>query len=115
MPRLRKKHLPHRVILTPFEGDTAEGDAWGTPIRDVPAYAEQKTSLRVDRRSTSPTSGQEITSRTTVVLMPEHDVAPRTKVTVFQGTPRERTSEVVDSALGMYNASTPNHVELYLE
>lgn len=115
MPRLRSKHLPHRVTLTPFEGDGAEGDIWGEPQTDVPAYAEQKTHLRVDRRSTSPTSGQEITSSTTVVLLPEHDVPPRTKVTVWAGTPRERTSEVIDSALGMYNASTPNHVELYLE
>lgn len=115
MPRLRRKHLPHRVTVTPFLGDTAEGDAWGAPIPDVPAYVEQTTSLRVDRRSTSPTSGQEITSTTTVILLPEHDYPPRTKVTVWEGTPRERTSEAIDSALGMYNARTPNHVELYLE
>lgn len=115
MPRLRKKHLPHRVTITPFLGDQAEGDAWGTPIPDVPAYAEQKTRLRVDRRTTSPTAGQEITSTTTVVLLPEHDYPPRTRITVWPGTPRERTSEVIDSALGMYNTRTPNHVELYAE
>lgn len=113
--RLRKKHLPHRVTLTPFLGDGAEGDLWGTPTPDVPAVVEQKTRLRVDRRSTSPTSGQEITSTTTVVLLPEHDVLPRTKVTVWPGTPRERTSEVIDSALGMYDQRTPNHIELALE
>lgn len=115
MPRLRAKHLPHRVTITPYLGDTAEGDAWGTPIPDVPAYVEQKTHLRVDRRSTSPTVGQEITSTATVVLLPEHDVLPRAKVTVFAGTPRQRTSEVIGSDLGMYNARTPNHVEAYLE
>ncbi|GAA1915296.1 hypothetical protein GCM10009775_04670 [Microbacterium aoyamense] len=115
MPRLRRKHLPHRVTVTPFLGDGAEGDLWGAPIPDVPAYAEQKSRLKVDRRSTSATSGQEITSSTTVVLLPEHDLRPRTKVTVWKGTPRERTSEVIDSALGMYNHRTPNHVELYLE
>lgn len=115
MPRLRKKHLPHRVIVTPFGGDGPEGDIWGDPIPDLPAYAEQKTTLKVDRRSTSPTAGQEIVSRTTVVLLPEHDYPPRTRVTVFAGTARERTSEVIDSALGMYNTRTPNHVELYLE
>jgi hypothetical protein len=48
-------------------------------------------------------------------LLPEHDYPPRTKVTVFKGTTRERTSEVIDSALGMYDQRTPNHVELYLE
>jgi hypothetical protein len=115
MAQLRARHLPHRVIVQPFEGDTAEGDSWGDPVEDIPAYAEQKTSLKVDRRSTSPTAGQQITSTTTVVLLPQHDYLPRTRVTVFAGTPRERTSEVIDSALGMYNSRTPNHVELYLE
>ncbi|MFL2001438.1 hypothetical protein [Microbacterium sp. A1-JK] len=115
MPRLRRQHLPQTATVTPFEGDGAEGDVWGAPVAGIPCYAEQKTRLRVDRRSTSPTSGQEITSTATVVLLPEHDYPPRTKVTIFAGTPRERTSEVIDSALGMYNARTPNHVELYLE
>jgi hypothetical protein len=115
VPRLRKAHLPHRVTLTPFLGDGEEGDVWGDPVTDVPAVVEQKTHLRVDRRSTSPTSGQEIKSTTTVVLLPEHDVLPRTKVTVWPGTARERTSEVIDSALGMYDQRTPNHVELYAE
>lgn len=111
--RLTAKHLPHTVILTPVS-DGPEGDVLGTPVT-APAYVEQKTHLRVDRRATSPTSGQQITSSTTVVLLPEHDSLPRTKVTVWAGTPRERTSEVIDSALGMYNATTPNHVELYVE
>lgn len=115
MPRLRKKHLPHRVTLTPFVGDGPEGDIWGTPIPDVPAVVEQKTRLKVDRRTTSPTSGQEIKSSTTVVLLPEHDVLPRTRVTVWAGTPRERTSEVIDSAFGMYDQRSPNHVELFIE
>lgn len=115
MPRLRRKHLPQVVTVTPFLGDGAEGDIWGEPIEGVPAYAEQKTTLKVDRRATSPSTGQEIVSRTTVVLLPEHDYPPRTQVTVFAGTPRERSSEVIDSALGMYDARTPNHVELYLE
>ena len=114
MPRLRKRHLPHTVVITPLEGEGARGDIWGTPVT-VPAYVEQKAHLRVDRRTTSRTSGQEVTSSTTVVLLPEHDTLPRSRVTVWPGTPRERTSEVIDSALGMYDRRTPNHVELYLE
>jgi hypothetical protein len=115
MPRLRKRHLPHLVTVQPFLGDAAEGDSWGAVVPNIPAYAEQKTRLRVDRRSTSPTSGQEITSTTTVVLLPGNDYPPRTRITVWPGTSRARTSEVIDSALGMYNRRTPNHVELYLE
>jgi hypothetical protein len=112
--RLRTKHLPHRITLQPIATETSESVEHSTPIPDVPAYVEQKSQLRVDRRSTSPTFGQEITSRTFVVVLTENDAEPRTRVTVWAGTPRERTSEVIDSALFDYKG-TPNHVELYLE
>ncbi len=113
MVRLRAKHLPHKVAITAFLGDSAEGDLWGEPVT-VPAYVEQVAKLVVDRRSSSPTSGQEITSSTLVVLLPENDVIPRSKVTVFPGELRERTSEVVDSA-GFDYPRTPSHAELRLE
>lgn len=114
MARLRKKHLHHRITLIPLGEESAENTTDGTPIPDVPAHVEQKTRLRVDRRTTSDTAGQEITSTTMVIVLPEHDAQPRTKVTVWAGTPRERTSEVIDSAFFDYRG-TPNHVELYLE
>jgi hypothetical protein len=114
MARLRAKHLPHRVTIRPFEGDGAEGDIWGDARTDRPAYVEQKTRLRVDRRSTSPTSGQEITSTAFVVMLPDDDTAPRSRVTVWAGTPRARTAEVIDAAFFDYRG-TPSHVELYLE
>jgi hypothetical protein len=115
MPRLRKRHLPFRITLTPYLGSGEEGDLWGTAIPDVPAMVAQKTHLKVDRRSTSKTYGQQIVSTTAVVVLPEHDVPPGTRVTVFPGKARERTSVVIDSALGEYDTRTPNHVELYLE
>ncbi|WP_100811784.1 hypothetical protein [Microbacterium sp. BR1] len=114
MARLRKRHLPHRVTLQMFQGDTAESDSWGTAVADVPAYVEQKTRLVVDRRSNSTTKGQEVTSTTFVVLLLENDVQPRTRVTVWGGTSRARTSEVIDSAYYEYPGA-PSHVELFLE
>mgnify|MGYP006969648210 CR=1 FL=1 len=114
MTRLRRKHLPHTVTLQHLEGEGAEGEIWGTPVPDVPAYVEQKTRLVVDRRGESPTLGQEITSTTLVILLPEHTAQPRTRVTVWAGTDRERTSEVIDAAFFDYRG-TPNHNELYLE
>lgn len=114
MPRLRKAHLPHLVNIRPYEGDSAEGDVWGDLIEDVPAYVEQKARLVVDRRSTSPTAGQEITSPARVFLLPENDVIPRAQITVWPGTARERTSEVIVSALFDYKR-TPNHVEADVE
>lgn len=114
MPRLRRKHLPHRVTIRPIGQETAEGVGYGEPVTGVHAYVEQKTRLRVDRRSTSDTAGQEITSTTMVIVLPESDVAPGGQVTVWPGTARERTSTVIDSALFDYRG-TPNHVELFLE
>lgn len=114
MPRLRAKHLPHRVTIVALEGEGAEGDIWAAPREDRPAYVEQKSRLVVDRRSTSPTAGQEVTSTTFVVLLLADDTLPRSRVTVWPGMPRERTSEVIDSAYFEYRG-TPSHVELYLE
>lgn len=114
MVRLRAKHLPHRVTIQPLEGEGAEGDIWGDARMNRPAYVEQKTRLVVDRRSSSPTAGQEVTSTTFVVLLLEDDTLPRSRVTVWGGTSRARTSEVIDSAYFEYKG-TPSHVELYLE
>jgi hypothetical protein len=114
MVRLRKKHLPHRVTITPLAGEGSRGPIFDTPVPDVPAYVEQKTRLVIDRRPGSGTFGQEIQSTTFVVLLPENDTQPASKVTVWAGTARERTSAVIDSAFFDYRG-TPSHVELYLE
>lgn len=98
MPRrLRERDLPHRVDLTRLTGEGAEGETWATTL-DRPAYVEQKSKLVVDRRTTSTTAGQEITASTFIVLLSRDDVLPRSTITVFKGTPRERTAEVIDSA-----------------
>ncbi len=112
--RLRKKHLPHRVSIERVSGETAESTTYSAPVMDRPAYVEQKSRLVVDRRSTSETAGQEITSTTFVVVLPEDDTLPGSYVTVFPGTLRHRRTQVIDSATFDYRG-TPNHVELYLE
>lgn len=114
MVRLRAKHLPHRVDIVAHDGDGAEGDIWAAPRTDRPAYVEQKTRLVVDRRAMSPTQGQEITSTAFVVLLLEDDTPPRSKITVWKGSPRERTSAVIDSQRFEY-PGTPSHIEIYLE
>jgi hypothetical protein len=112
MPRLRRKHLPHRIIVTRLAGEGAEGLTYATPVTDVPAYVEQKSKLVVDRRSSSPTVGQEITAATFIVLLTADDVLPASKVTVGVGTAREREAEVIDSAFFQY-PRTPSHVEIW--
>jgi len=112
--RLREKHLPHRVNITDREGEGNEGVVWGEPRTDRPAYVEQKSRLVIDRRSTSATFGQEITATTFVVLLTKDDALPGSRVEVWPGRPRQRTSEVIDSAYFEYEG-TPSHVELWLE
>ncbi|MCI2959548.1 hypothetical protein MN032_17830 [Agromyces atrinae] len=114
MARLREKHLPHRVDLRRLIGEGAEGDLWANADTDRPAYVEQKTRLVIDRRAGSPTIGQQVTSTTFVVMLLADEALPRTEVTVWKGTPRERTSAVIDSAYFDYRG-TPSHVELFLE
>lgn len=114
MPRLQKRHLPHRVTITRLAGEGSEGPTYSDPDIAVPAYVEQKAKLVVDRRSVSETSGQEVTSSTFVVLLPGDDVPAGSMVTVWRGTSRERTSAVIASDYFNY-PRTPSHVELRLE
>lgn len=113
MARLRAKHLPHTVDVARLTGEGAEGETWASET-DLPAYVEQKSKLVVDRRSTSETFGQEITATTFVVLLATDDVVPRSTVTVWRGTSRERTAEVITSAFFDYPRA-PGHVELWTE
>lgn len=106
--------LRHRVTLAAFVDDGAEGDIYAGPVPDVPAYVEHRAHLVVDRRSTSLTFGQEITARTLVLVPLEHDIQPRGRVTVWAGTDRERTSEVIDS-IRFDDADIPSHIEIHLE
>ncbi|UAJ80154.1 hypothetical protein IT072_03655 [Leifsonia sp. ZF2019] len=112
--RLRKKHLPHRVTIERLGGEGAEGAIYAPPATGRPAYVEQKSRLVVDRRAASETAGQEITSTTFVVLLPGDDALPGSWITTHAGTPRQRRSQVIDSAAFDYRG-TPNHIELYLE
>lgn len=114
MPTLRTRHLPHLVDVKVLLGESAEGEVWSDWILNVPAYVEQKAKLVIDRRSTSPTAGQEITSTTFVVVLHKNDLVPRSQVKVWKGTARERTSEVVTSDYYDYPRA-PNHTQAFLD
>lgn len=114
MPRLRKKHLPHRIDVTLAAGVNMFGPVLADPSLDVPAYVEQKTRLVIDRRAESPTKGQEITSTTFVVALSDTDIPPGATVTVWKGTAFERTSTVITRDVFDYPGA-PSHLELFLE
>ena len=110
--RLRERHLPHRIDITRLTGEGSEGQTWETTL-DRPAYVEEKSTLVIDRRSTSPTAGQEIASTAFIVLLTIDDTEPRSLVTLWKGTPREVEATVLNSALFDY-PGTPSHIELYI-
>jgi len=114
MATLRKRHLPHLVDVKTLLGESAEGEVWSAWVLNVPAYVEQKSKLVVDRRSTSTTVGQEITSTTFVVVLHANDLVPRSMVKVWKDTPRERTSEVITSEYFDYPRA-PSHSQIYLD
>ena len=114
MAKLTAKRLPHRVDVKTLLGESAEGEVWSAWVLDVPAYVEQKSKLVVDRRSTSSTNGQEITSTTFVVVLHANDLVPRSMVKVWKGTTRERTSEILTSEYFDY-PRTPSHTQGFLE
>ena len=112
MARLRKSHLPHTISIVRLTGEGAEGETWANPVT-APAYVEQKSRLVVDRRSTSPTAGQEVMSSAFVVVLTKDDALPGSLVTVWAGTPRESKTTVITSAYFDYRG-TPSHIELYI-
>lgn len=114
MPRLRAKHLPHRIDYRTPPAAAAVGTIPGDLAVDRPAYVEDKQRLVTDQRPNSETFGQEITATTFVVVLPEDDMLPGAEVTVHKGSIRKRTSQVVASAKFDYNKRTPNHIELWL-
>jgi len=114
MARLKRSHLPHRVDVQTLTGESAEGEQWSEWVLDVPAYVEQKSKLVVDRRSTSDTNGQEVTSTAFVVVLHENDLIPRSKVKVWKNTPRERISEVITSTFFDYPRA-PSHTQGFLD
>jgi len=83
-----KRHLPHRITIERFSGDTADGPAWAAVVLAVPAYVEQKSKLVIDRRSSSSTSNQEVLTGNFVVLLTVDDVLPESYITVWAGTAR---------------------------
>ena len=115
MPRLRAKHLPHRISYRTPPEVALVGSIPAELRTGRPAYVEDKQKLVVDQRAGSDTRGQEINATTFVVVLPEDDMIPGAEVTVHAGTIRERTSQVVMSSKFDYNRRTPNDTELWLE
>ncbi|WP_073846169.1 hypothetical protein [Amycolatopsis sp. CB00013] len=99
--------LPHAVTVKPYTGTGAYGTAFGRPFTVRRAYVEDR------RRLVRATDGAETISETTVITRPGPAVPAGSEVTVWPGTPAERTATVITSST-FDHPSAPAHLEITL-
>jgi hypothetical protein len=100
--------LPHTITVRPYLGTGSYGDAYGDPVIVRRTYVEDR------RRLVRSTTGEEVISETTVRTRPVEHIPIGSHVTVWQGTPHERTGRVITVNLFDHPSSWP-HIELALE
>ncbi|GGM65191.1 hypothetical protein GCM10012275_39670 [Longimycelium tulufanense] len=99
--------LPHTITVRPYLGTGPYGDVFGDPVTIRRAYVEDRRQL-----VRSPT-GEEVISETTVRTQPGVHIPIGSKVTVWHGTPHERTARVI-TANRFNHPSAPAHLEIAL-
>lgn len=99
---------PHTVIVVPLTGSGSLGDIWGDPVPDVPAMVEEGVTLVRNAAGAEVVSGARVHCSWNVV-------APAgSMVTVWSGTPKERTAVVIAIA-GAPHPRLPSWQSLALE
>ncbi|WP_052684574.1 hypothetical protein [Lentzea aerocolonigenes] len=99
--------LPHTVTVHPYLGTGAYGDVWGNPVVVREVFVEDR------RRLVRNQSGEELVSESTVRTRPGVRIPVGSKVTVWQGTPLERTGRVITASLFAHPSSW-SHTEIAL-
>ena len=109
--RLPRALMPHKVKVRAAigygNGGTVFDPAAPKPPAEYRAYIEDKVRIIRDG------SGQEATSTAAVWLDPERNAPELSEVTIWVGTPRERTSHVV-AVTTRNHPRTPSHQVIYL-
>jgi hypothetical protein len=112
--RIPDKFLVHRVDIVPL---AAVGSSVGKRFDDarpaVRSIVVDKRKLVVDERMDSATKGQEIQASTHILVQPEEFVSAGSKITVWKGTPRERTGVVVATAYGEHPIA-PSSAQMWI-
>lgn len=104
--RIPRVLLPHTITVWPYEGTGAYNDQHGKPI-------EVRAQVEDSRRLTRSTTGEALVSSTTVRTLLEVHAPPGSLVTLWSGTPHERTARVI-TAHRFEHPGTPGHLELAL-
>lgn len=98
---------PHRVSIEPLLGSGGMGDVWGDPVDDVPAMVEEGAKLVRD------SSAAEVVSSARVHCSWDVVAPSGSRVTLWQGTAKERTAEVM-TADGAPHPTLPSWQTLVL-
>jgi hypothetical protein len=98
--------LPHSVTVRRYEGTGPYGDVFGDPTVHL-AFVEDRRRLVVSA------SGEEVISETTIHIGPDAAVPVGSQVTVWAGTPHERTARVITASRYDHPGSW-SHLEIAL-
>ncbi|TCO64384.1 hypothetical protein [Actinocrispum wychmicini] len=99
--------LPHAVAVRPYLGPGPYGDVFGDPVVVRRAFVEDR------RRLVRSPDGEEVVSETTVRTRRNERIPLGSKVTVWQGTPHERTATVITVSV-LDHPSSWSHLEITL-
>lgn len=104
--RLPAALLPHTVIVRAYEGTGPYGEVFAAPVVHR-AFVEDR------RRLVVAAGGEEVVSETTVYTGPDGPVPVGSQITVWPGTPYERTARVITTSRYEHPAAW-SHLEIAL-
>jgi hypothetical protein len=99
--------LPHSITVRVYLGTGPYGDVFGDPVVIRRVFVED------GRRLVRTATGEEVISETTVRARPREHIPIGSQVTVWQGTPHERTGRVITANL-FDHPSSWSHLEVAL-
>jgi hypothetical protein len=99
--------LPHTITVRPYLGTGPYGDVFGDPVIVRRTFVEDR------RRLVRTATGEEVISETTVRTRPREHIPIGSQVTVWHGTPHERTARVITTNL-FDHPSSWSHLEITL-
>ena len=99
--------LPHIITVCAFQGTGPYGDEFADPVTVRRVFVEDR------RRLVRAQTGEEVVSETTVRARPHARIPVRSLVTVWTGTPHDRTARVITANL-LDHPSSWSHLEVTL-
>lgn len=104
----RSFFYPHSVIIRAYVEGAGMGSSLADPVTSIAEVKDESQLIRTDRGDES-TSGTQITLPLTAVVPLDSEV------TVWSGTPAERTAVVIKVARDENPPPLPSHQIVYLE